>query len=88
MKVRVRDRSAESPWGSGLTNPVVRTVEISTRCPVCGGGRGVPRNLNQVDDGAHYSVDIWTNPCGHVDAYVAVVKEAARLSAEADEVTA
>ena len=81
MQVRVRDRSAEAPWGVGLTNPVVRTVEISANCPVCGGPRGVPRNLNQVDDGAYYSVDVWTNPCGHVDHYAVVVKEvAARLS--------
>ncbi len=77
MQVRVRDRSAEAPWGYGLTSPVVRTVEISTRCPRCGGERGKPTNLNQVDDGAYYSVDIWTNPCGHVDFYEDVVKEAA-----------
>ncbi len=84
MKVRVRDRSAEAPWGSGLTNPVVRTVEISTDCPVCGGKRGTPTNLNQYDDGVHYSVDIWTNPCRHVDSYAAVVREAARLREAGD----
>jgi hypothetical protein len=77
MKVRVRDRSAEKPWGVGFTDPVVRIVEISVRCPACGGLRGTPRNLNQCDDGAHYSVDVWDNPCGHVDYYAAVVKEAA-----------
>lgn len=77
MKVRVRDRSAEAPWGSGPVRPVVRTVEISTKCPVCGGKRGKPANLNQVDDGEYYSVDVWTNPCGHVDYYEDVVKEAA-----------
>jgi hypothetical protein len=82
MTVRVRDTSAESPWGSGLTNPVVRTVMISAFCTVCGGRRGEPTNLNQCDDGAHYSVDVWTNPYGHTDQYTAVVTEAAALLAQ------
>lgn len=81
MTVRVRDRSAESPWGAGLTNPIIRTVTISAFCPVCGELRGEPRNLNQCDDGAHYSTDIWTNSCGHVDAYSDVVKEAKKFAA-------
>ncbi|MCF6467381.1 hypothetical protein FAF44_02990 [Nonomuraea sp. MG754425] len=80
MTVRVRDRSAESPWGSGPTNPIVRTVTISAYCPVCGELRGTPRNLNQCDDGAHYSSDVWTNPCGHTDMYADVVKEAKELA--------
>jgi hypothetical protein len=67
--------------GSGPTNPIVRTVTISAYCPVCGELRGEPRNLNQCDDGAHYSTDIWTNPCGHVDAYADVAKEAKELAA-------
>jgi len=81
MTVRVRDRSAEAPWGFGLTNPVVRVVTISAFCTVCGGRRGEPGNLNQCDDGAHYSVDVWTNPCGHTDEYSDVVAEAAELLA-------
>lgn len=79
MTVRVRDRSAEAPWGSGPTNPIVRTVTIAANCPVCGKRRGTPSNLNQYEDGVHYSVDIWTNPCGHADPYVAVVEEARNL---------
>lgn len=84
MAVRVRDRSAEAPWGSGLTNPIVRTVTIAATCPRCGGERGTPRNLNQYDDGVRYSVDIWDNPCGHVDAYADVVKEAASRECAAE----
>lgn len=84
MTVRVRDRSAESPWGSGPINPVVRTITISAACPKCGGPRGVPRNLNQCDDGAYYSVDVWANDCGHPDFYEAVVKEAREFAAEQD----
>lgn len=68
MQVRVRDRRSES-WGYGLTTVVVRTLDIPDTCPVCGGPRGEKRNLNQCDDGEFYSVDVWTNPCGHVDEY-------------------
>lgn len=81
MTVRIRDRAAESPWGSGPTSPIVRTVTISDMCP-CGGPRGEARNLNQYDDGVHYSVDVWTNPCGHTDMYADVVREARELAAQ------
>jgi hypothetical protein len=76
LTVRVRDRSAEAPWGYGLTSPIVRTLTIADTCPRCGGPRGEPSNLNECDDGAYYSVDVWTNPCGHVDLYADVVREA------------
>lgn len=76
MRVRVRDRAAESPWGVGLTNPVVQTITISSSCPRCAGPRGAPHNLNTCDDGARYAVDVWDNPCGHVDSYVDVLLEA------------
>lgn len=79
LTVAVRDTSRESPWGSGPTNPVVRTVTISADCRVCGERRGQPRNLNQHEDGVWYSIDVWDNPCGHVDRYEDVVAEAASL---------
>lgn len=82
MTVKVRDRSVEAPWGSGPTGPVVRAVTISAFCSICGEHRGEPTNLNQVDDGERYSVDVWTNPCGHTDEYTDVVAEAARLLAD------
>lgn len=78
MTVLVRDRAAEATWGSGPTNPVVRRVTVSARCPRCGGPRGEARGLNQHDDGAWYSVDVWTNQCGHEDLYRDVVREAAQ----------
>lgn len=83
MTVTVRDRSAERPWGSGLTNPVVREVTISAFCPVCGERRGEPSGLNQCDDGAFFWVQVWSNPCGHVDMYADVVVEAAQLREDA-----
>ncbi|GAB2858812.1 hypothetical protein GCM10022221_67910 [Actinocorallia aurea] len=79
ITVTVRDRSAESPWGVGRTNPVVRPIVISALCPPCGGPRGQRRTLRQHEDGVTFYVDTWTNPCGHVDLYEAVVREAARI---------
>jgi hypothetical protein len=82
MTVTVRDQSAEAPWGSGLTNPVTRTVTISALCqvPGCGTRRGEPRGHNSCDDGAYYWVQVWDNPCGHVDRYEDVIAEAKRLN--------
>jgi hypothetical protein len=80
MSVRVRDRSAEGPWGSGRVYPRVRDVRISATCRVCGGPRGKPRNNNCYDDGERYAVDIWDNACGHVDTYTAVLAEAREIA--------
>lgn len=79
MTVKVRDRASEAPWGTGLTTPVTREVTISAYCqrPGCGQRRGEPRGLNQCDDGAFYWVQAWDNPCGHVDYYRDVIREAA-----------
>jgi hypothetical protein len=82
MTVTIRDRAAEARWGSGPTNPAIRKVVISATCPRCGARRGEPRGLNQHDDGAWYWVQVWDNPCGHVDMYAAVAREAAELSPE------
>lgn len=81
MTVTVRDHAAESPWGVGMTRPVTRTVTISANCPECGARRGEPQGRNSCDDGAHYWVQTWDNPCGHLDTYAAVITEAAQLAA-------
>jgi hypothetical protein len=80
MTVTVRDRSAEAAWGNGPTKPVTRTVTISAFCqvPDCGQRRGEPGGLSSHDDGASYWVQVWANPCGHVDSYADVVEEASQ----------
>lgn len=80
MTVTVRDRASEAPWGSGRCTPVLRTITIPAFCPDCGGRRGSPRGVNQCDDGEWYWVQIWENPCGHVDLYSRVIQEAADLT--------
>lgn len=76
MTVRVADRR-HSPVG----HATIRTVAISVSCPTCGERRGKPRNHNFADDGEYLSCDMWDNPCGHVDMYDAVLREAEVLAA-------
>lgn len=73
MTVKVLDRST---WGTTAPYPLVRTVTISDRCPKCGGKRGEPRNHAQYDNGTMHYIHVWDNPCGHVDHYDKVLKEA------------
>ncbi|MER6816115.1 hypothetical protein ABT299_43200 [Spirillospora sp. NPDC000708] len=72
MTVRVPD------YGPGLrARPVkVTTVTIRTRCPRCGGPRGKPAPTLRGMRGQTHEVDIWTNPCGHVDLNTDVLIEA------------
>ncbi len=77
MKVTVIDRAAtDARWGSGPSKVVLREVKIGDVCPTCGGPRGEPRWQRQCEDGEWFSAHQWTNPCGHVDYYPAVLREA------------
>lgn len=55
-----------------------RQVEIKLTwiCPVCGGPRGEIRKAFSFDGSLRLVCDGWLNPCGHVDKYEAVRKEA------------
>lgn len=55
------------------------TVTISARCPVCGARRGDPYPYRFCEDGAWLTVQKWENPCGHLDTYHAVLREAEQL---------
>jgi hypothetical protein len=77
MTVIVRDHEREkAAWGHGPFRIATRTVTISTTCPKCGGRRGKPFGHNFVEDGDSAHVNRWTNPCGHLDMYPAVIREA------------
>lgn len=56
-----------------------KVVTISDTCPVCGGKRGTPKGHNFCEDGEWFNVDIWDNPCGHIDKYKDVYFEAKEL---------
>jgi hypothetical protein len=53
-----------------------KEIEISDKCPQCGGNRGKPYGFNFYEDGDWFFVNCWKNPCGHVDYYPDVIKEA------------
>ena len=88
MKVTVADRFAQTQaWGRGVGGrPPLRTVEISTKCPVCGGPRGEPTFSRFHEDGDWYDVSTWDNPCGHLDRYAKVLIEAGVYTGE-EEIT-
>ena len=71
--VRVRNHEAEGWGGNGPLRVCVETVEIPDPCLTCGGPRGETRGLNQCYDGVYSHVNVWTNPCGHVDYYEMVL---------------
>ena len=58
------------------------TVTIASTCPTCGGRRGKPVLRPYCEEGQFYSVHTWTNPCGHVDYYPDVLREARGLMAQ------
>ena len=77
MKVTVVDRAhMDATYGQpGFAGVALRTVEISNRCPQCGGPRGAPAKNRYHEWGEFYYADNWTNPCGHLDKYSDVLKE-------------
>ena len=60
----------------------VREVEIAELCPVCGMPRGknTIHNVRSYDGSRFVICDGWENPCGHVDKYSDVRKEALQIA--------
>lgn len=86
MQVTVVNRALQSSlWGNGYRSirQVIETVEISDKCPVCGGPRGEAHLQRYCEDGEWYDVSRWTNPCGHLDKYADVLAEARNQPAAA-----
>lgn len=55
---------------------ITAKATVACECPKCGGPRGEPESRSFYDDGDTYTANVWTNPCGHVDMYDDVLKEA------------
>lgn len=79
MTVKIVDRHS---LGTSIYD-ALRTVTIKKVCPRCGGPRGTPYMERFYENGQFYFVHCWRNPCGHVDFYPDVIREA-----EASEVAA
>lgn len=60
----------------------VREVEIAELCPVCGMPRGknTIHNVRSYDGSRFVICDGWENPCGHIDKYSEVRKEALQIA--------
>lgn len=58
---------------NGQTQPV--TVTIDDCCRFCGEKRGAPRPHRMFSDGKWHNVNIWNNPCGHIDLHQDVYNE-------------
>ncbi|MET4706705.1 hypothetical protein [Endozoicomonas lisbonensis] len=56
-------------------------VELEWKCPACGGPRGEVYQTLSFDGSRRLGCDGWVNPCGHVDKYSAVRKEAVERQA-------
>jgi len=53
------------------------TVKLYWTCPTCGGPRGEIGTGFSYDGSRRLVVNVWENPCGHVDYYPNVREEAA-----------
>lgn len=51
------------------------TGQIADICPKCGGPRGPVEQGRSYDGSLYMSVDMWRNPCGHIDYYDDVRRE-------------
>jgi len=68
----VRIRAATRTDGS---RPVIE-ITVDWVCPACGGPRGEVFATPDFDGRHPVEVDAWANPCGHLDLYADVEREA------------
>lgn len=66
----------DEPSSKSSGRAVISEVTIAAVCPQCRGPRGKALRHSRTVDGMHYCVDRWSNQCGHVDYYAAVLAEA------------
>jgi RNase P subunit RPR2 len=52
------------------------SVHLVWTCPKCGGERGAPYKTKSYDGSRYLEVDGWSNPCGHIDYYDDLRREA------------
>jgi hypothetical protein len=75
--VRVVDRST---WGTPAPYPLIRRVTVPWVCCTCGGERGEPFGHCFYENDQSHVCDRWSNPCGHVDTYEMVLRQAREMA--------
>ena len=60
------------------THEGYKSIKLKLRwvCPICGKPRGTIKSVRSYDGSMCLQCDGWTNPCGHIDKYDNVRKEA------------
>lgn len=76
IETRTVDVIDRSTWGTSFPYPLIRTVTVRWICPACGGPRGEPQDTPFYENDQSLSSHRWVNPCGHIDYYPDVLREA------------
>ena len=71
-------RTVRIPGNTDHAGQHLITVTLQWVCPTCGGPRGQVRPAISYDGSRRLACDGWTNPCGHIDFYADVRREAHR----------
>lgn len=79
MNAETIERIVEIPVLIGSNFYTTKHVILNWQCPVCGGTRGDVYRTQAYDGSLRVNCDGWQNPCGHIDMYEAVLKEAQAL---------
>ena len=73
---RTEYRTVRIPGSTDHAGQHLITVTVRWVCPNCGGPRGEVRPSVSYDGSRRMGCDGWTNPCGHIDYYADVRREA------------
>lgn len=69
-------RTVEIPGRDEHAGSYSVKVTLAWQCPRCGGPRGEVFRTISYDGSCRLSCDGWENPCGHIDFYSSVRREA------------
>jgi hypothetical protein len=69
-------RTVEIPARDAHDGHASIRVDLLWECPTCGGPRGEVGRAISYDGSRRLECDGWSNPCGHIDLYASVRREA------------
>ena len=72
-------RTVHIPGSDQHAGLFLTAVTVVWECPACGGPRGDVARTISYDGSRRLGCDGWSNPCGHIDTYSSVRREAARV---------
>ena len=69
-------RTVQIPGSEQHAGHHLIAITVAWVCPVCGEPRGPVFRTISYDGSLRLGCDGWTNPCGHIDLYADVRREA------------